>query len=232
MRPYIFRVDVHLTIYQHLLVHTGEKGSFSAFQGCVLLLSSGVAFQCETCGRRFGVASNLNRHIRKCILKPVHAASLSSAAAKTTMTTTAADPPPPPPQIEEQDQRTVMPIRTKPKTATNSPKRRRRATTPNVWVPSSLLGFRLLPAQCHAATPVPLPPAIPSVWEERDSWDENVGEAPYHPREWMYKPRLPGPATGCLGLGGKDVGNMNYRGNGPSFGIGRLGGMHGTLIWA
>ncbi|KAI0761653.1 hypothetical protein BD413DRAFT_588516 [Trametes elegans] len=37
------------TLKKHLLVHTGEK-----------------AFACESCGRRFGVASNLNRHARTC----------------------------------------------------------------------------------------------------------------------------------------------------------------------
>ncbi|KAI0367478.1 hypothetical protein BV20DRAFT_555444 [Pilatotrama ljubarskyi] len=37
------------TLKKHLLVHTGEK-----------------AFACESCGRRFGVASNLNRHAKTC----------------------------------------------------------------------------------------------------------------------------------------------------------------------
>ncbi|KAH7909757.1 hypothetical protein BJ138DRAFT_1154505 [Hygrophoropsis aurantiaca] len=45
------------TLRKHLLVHTGEK-----------------AFVCDTCGRRFGVASNLNRHVKRCILKPVNSA--------------------------------------------------------------------------------------------------------------------------------------------------------------
>jgi hypothetical protein len=31
-----------------------------------------AAFVCNTCGRRFGVASNLNRHVRRCILRPVN----------------------------------------------------------------------------------------------------------------------------------------------------------------
>ncbi|KAF8122453.1 hypothetical protein EV363DRAFT_1404860 [Boletus edulis] len=34
-----------------------------------------VPFVCDTCGRRFGVASNLNRHVKRCILKPVNVAN-------------------------------------------------------------------------------------------------------------------------------------------------------------
>lgn len=37
-----------------------------------LMMFGFPAFVCETCGRRFGVASNLNRHVRRCILKPVN----------------------------------------------------------------------------------------------------------------------------------------------------------------
>ncbi|TBU48714.1 hypothetical protein BD309DRAFT_1015405 [Dichomitus squalens] len=44
------------TLKKHLLVHTGEK-----------------AFACESCGRRFGVASNLNRHAKTC--RVAHAAT-------------------------------------------------------------------------------------------------------------------------------------------------------------
>ncbi|KAI0638930.1 hypothetical protein C8Q77DRAFT_17864 [Trametes polyzona] len=59
-------------ILQHLLVHTGEK-----------------AFACESCGRRFGVASNLNRHAKTCraanpgVSATAPAASSSSPAAST-----------------------------------------------------------------------------------------------------------------------------------------------------
>ncbi|KAG6333435.1 hypothetical protein ID866_5656 [Astraeus odoratus] len=67
------------TLRKHLLVHTGEK-----------------AFVCDTCGRRFGVASNLNRHVKRCVLKPVNLAnranqtSNSGATSATTTTTTTA----------------------------------------------------------------------------------------------------------------------------------------------
>ncbi|KAI0719080.1 hypothetical protein C8T65DRAFT_60829 [Cerioporus squamosus] len=48
------------TLKKHLLVHTGEK-----------------AFSCESCGRRFGVASNLNRHAKTC--RVAHAAPSSAS---------------------------------------------------------------------------------------------------------------------------------------------------------
>ncbi|KAI0085707.1 hypothetical protein BDY19DRAFT_908914 [Irpex rosettiformis] len=50
------------TLRKHMLVHTGEKGSLPAHT-------------CEMCNRRFGVASNLNRHRRIC----PHRASASAA---------------------------------------------------------------------------------------------------------------------------------------------------------
>lgn len=40
-----------------------------------------LAFACKICGRRFGVQSNLNRHERKCIQKPVHNKQVASASA-------------------------------------------------------------------------------------------------------------------------------------------------------
>ncbi|KAI1789177.1 hypothetical protein LXA43DRAFT_974402 [Ganoderma leucocontextum] len=49
------------TLKKHLLVHTGEK-----------------AFACESCGRRFGVASNLNRHAKTC--RVAHAATTGSGS--------------------------------------------------------------------------------------------------------------------------------------------------------
>jgi hypothetical protein len=48
------------------------------------------AFVCDTCGRRFGVASNLNRHVRRCILRPVNASS-SPPAVDTASDTFTAD---------------------------------------------------------------------------------------------------------------------------------------------
>ncbi|KAJ7223462.1 hypothetical protein GGX14DRAFT_387778 [Mycena pura] len=50
--------------------------------------------------------------------------------------------------------------------------------------------------------------------EERDSWDENVGRAPYHAKEWARKRRLPGPVPlpDAVKFGGGVRGK--YRGGG------------------
>ena len=95
-------------------------------------------------------------------------------------------------------------------------KRRRRAPSPTRWIPFSLLAFDLTPAEYHKSTPVPLPPVKPSMngqWiEERNSWDENVGIAPYH-TDWTGK--LPGPGFRIghgFGLGGRDVANLGAGG--------------------
>ena len=95
--------------------------------------------------------------------------------------------------------------------STPSPKRRRRAPSPVRWVPASLTQFDMFPIECTQSTPIPLLPVTPyqdprsSEWiEERDSYDENVGVNPYHPRYW--KGKLPGPG---LMLGGKSVMNLN-----------------------
>lgn len=119
---------------------------------------------------------------------------------------------------ETQSAGTLSPVRTRTARKTTSPsspqKRRRRAPAPSVWVPNSLQGFNLVPEEFHKATPVPLPPVSPSQYEERDSWDENVGMTPYHPREWCSRPRLPGPAGSILGFGGQDVRNLDLSGEG------------------
>ncbi|KAE9406348.1 hypothetical protein BT96DRAFT_250298 [Gymnopus androsaceus JB14] len=193
------RFDRPSTLRKHLLVHTGEK-----------------AFQCSTCGRRFGVASNLNRHVRRCILKPVNQPSSQSSQSSqspptitTTITTTSSQSPEPSAQAQ-------------PRSA--SYKRRRRAPSPSRWIPDSLRGFILdldSAFQLKSIVSIPLPPVTPSPYgEERDSWDENVGNAPYHPREWQVKPRLPGPGVigadtslrGMSVFGGKDVGNLGNGG--------------------
>ncbi|KZT09070.1 uncharacterized protein LAESUDRAFT_757236 [Laetiporus sulphureus 93-53] len=60
------------TLRKHLLVHTGEK-----------------AFACETCGRRFGVLSNLNRHAKKCASRPVNQAATARAEVPATPSSSA-----------------------------------------------------------------------------------------------------------------------------------------------
>ncbi|KAG7090572.1 hypothetical protein E1B28_009679 [Marasmius oreades] len=168
------RFDRPSTLRKHLLVHTGEK-----------------AFQCEACGRRFGVASNLNRHIRRCLLKPVNVVqdttpSSTDGEDRSRRSSTTS------PVAESLDP-TITTTATRATSKSLNQKRRRRAPSPARWIPASLLNFNLEPPQKTAS--VPLPPVRPSEWdnEERDSFDENVGAAPYHPREWQYKPFLPGP---------------------------------------
>jgi hypothetical protein len=206
-----------------------------------------LAFVCETCGRRFGVASNLNRHVRRCILKPVNAAvaavasssaspstsgsrtlsamspnsdtsattakvgtakrgrALSSTGSTSSSSGSSSSGNPSPLQKGGPDGTGTRPL---------GQKRRRRAPSPSSWIPWSLRAFNLACEEFYRSTPVPLPPvrrALPK--EERDSWDENVPKRPYHPIEW--KGVLPGPGLGHgLGLGGKDVRNINFGGSG------------------
>lgn len=178
---------------------------------------------CDTCGRRFGVASNLNRHVKRCILKPVNA----TAAVKSSPSSPGS---PHAPSVsdrhsspEHQTGSGLVSITTRQssKKDMNAPKRRRRAPSPSRWIPPSLLSFNLSPPEAQKSTPVPLPPVRRNLpVEERDSWDENVALSPYHPRGW--KNVLPGPALGLgLGFGGKDVRNLNLGGSG-GFMLGRV----------
>jgi hypothetical protein len=50
-----------------------RKGYVSSFRSIVPALIGLSAYVCNICNRRFGVASNLNRHTRRCALKPVNA---------------------------------------------------------------------------------------------------------------------------------------------------------------
>ena len=194
------------------------------------------AFVCETCGRRFGVNSNLNRHVKRCILRnpPPEAADdvAESVAPQPTMaaqqmagpsgsTAIASSLDAPPPRSAGSNKRKAT-TNSAARPTQPSPKRRRRAASPNRWIPESLRSFNLFNIECLKASPVPLPPVSaykdPSTneWiEERNSWDENIGATPYHPCAW--KGRLPGPG---LGFGGKDVGNLGSVNQG--FAMGRL----------
>ena len=96
----------------------------------------------------------------------------------------------------------------------SGPKRRRRAPSRTIWIPDSLKNFNLISEDSQKVTPVPLPPISPSQYEERDSWDENVGLTPYHPKDWHYKPRLPGPAKPALGFREKNIRKFDFAGQG------------------
>ncbi|KAJ7159545.1 hypothetical protein C8R46DRAFT_906263 [Mycena filopes] len=194
------RFDRPSTLKKHLLVHTGEK-----------------AFQCTICERRFGVMSNLNRHIRRCSLREVHTHGAAGSA------------PAHPSSLEDKDDAPPATVtgkrgRTPPPGETPDPakaprKRRRRPPSPSRWIPASLRAFNLLAPELTPAADVPLPPVRPTYlcpdtgrelgpqWEEeRDSFDENVGRAPYHPSDWDKTCRLPGPA-GIVKFGGGISGN-------------------------
>ncbi|PPQ85650.1 hypothetical protein CVT26_011538 [Gymnopilus dilepis] len=79
-------------------------------------------------------------------------------------------------------------------------KRRRRAPSPSQWVPPTLQHFNLQSDDSNRVSAMPLPPVrrnLPE--EERDSWHENIGLTPYHPRQWNGF--LPGPGFGLTGCG-------------------------------
>ena len=223
---------------------------------------------CDTCGRRFGVASNLNRHVKRCILKPVNSPSSSHKSSSGSPPATSSSPststPTPPHEnnvsaVSRRGRRaarvispsadnnascsssssTTTPQSAPPNTAitssvplstttttTTTPKppgqkRRRRAPSPSQWIPGTLLNFNLHSEDSYRATTVPLPPVRRNLpREERNSWDENVNNTPYHPGGWSGT--LPGPGLGQgIGLGGKDVRNVNFGGRG-GFMLGRV----------
>ncbi|KAJ6509669.1 hypothetical protein DFH09DRAFT_1436251 [Mycena vulgaris] len=216
-KPVRHRFDRPSTLKKHLLVHTGEK-----------------AFQCAICERRFGVMSNLNRHIRRCSLREVHthgSAAVSALAASSPesfapVATGKRGRTPPPAHPDDAPPRAPR-------------KRRRRPPSPSHWIPASLRSFNILAPELNAPAPVPLHPVSPSrarparrdsesgsdgglPWdEERDSWDENFGRAPYHPREWDKTHRLPGPRVVQFGgaVGGNYSGDAE---SGPGGGATRV----------
>lgn len=203
---------------QHMLVHTGEKCKFllavhSAFLSDMTLYPAHV---CDICSRRFSVASNLNRHVRRCAYRPVN-----------TMHNASAGPGQPPPGSDTASTTSSHTVRSgseghstgtlsettlSPRSSAPSPKRTptsdlicetdaarpakkrpRRAPTPTPWIPRSLQTFDLTPTP--KSCPVPLAPVRPSPWdgEERDSFSvDELPHNPYHPDGWVGK--LPGPA--------------------------------------
>ena len=162
------------------------------------------------------MASNLNRHVRRCVLRPVNALHSAppagsgkppdpeSASARSSNTARSGS--------EGCSTGTLSETTLSPRSSAPSPKRTstydlnyeagaarpakkrpRRAPTPTPWIPLSLRGFDLTPTR--KACPIPLAPVRPSPWdgEERDSYSaDEPPQNPYHPDGWIG--RLPGPA--------------------------------------
>jgi len=174
---------------------------------------SPLAWACEICGRRFSVSSNLNRHTRRCKEKWVKADS-SAADTPTERTESSPSSSPstssdgfdasrlPSPQLTDRPKRRQSvpgPVRYEiddgtrshdQQHATGTPHKRRRKGSPaEPWVPHSLVRFNLDPASRSASTP--LPAAVPSTSEERNSYDDTPLQA-YHPSCWTG--RLVGPS--------------------------------------
>lgn len=190
---------------------------------------------CDKCGRRFGVNSNLNRHVKRCTIRststtadiiaiptpptaalsanhttpaPITATALTHTALRATKRRHGSPTPLPSPFGDSNSH------------PRPSIKRRRRAPSPSQWVPPSLLGFNLFPIEFSQSTAVPLLPVFPhydgTEWsEERDSGAEGVESTPYHPCSWNGT--LPGPALGSIKRCGKE-GLID----GPGFVMGRL----------
>ncbi|KAI0935768.1 hypothetical protein AcV5_004093 [Taiwanofungus camphoratus] len=207
------------TLRKHLLVHTGEK-----------------AFQCDTCGRRFGVLSNLNRHAKKCALRPVNLAasarsSGSGAAPTSTSVSTSADVTP-----TGNTTASVGPVTTvltanpsaepipepsrsrKRKSAPSSGKGSARSSMDNPSKPKRLRRApspsRWIPdslkhfdlTPCLKATPCPLPPVQP--FRDINGWEERDS----YDENASATPYHPQGWKGKLpgpGLRGKDVQNTS-----------------------
>ena len=189
------------------------------------------------------MASNLNRHVRKCILKPIHTASVSSndstsgspshhsvspvpsncSQTQTSSTSGQNSKRAREPAFSADQFMTLAQVEQPgPSQADVKPviqKRRRRAPSPSQWIPYSLSHFNLSSEELQKSSPIPLPPVrrcLPR--EERDSWDENVNPTPYHPRGW--KNVLPGPGLGFYS--GFCSRNLNNIGGNSSYILGRV----------
>jgi hypothetical protein len=159
--------------------------------------------------------SNLNRHIRRCSLREVHTHGSAASALPGSLPEKSTPVVP--------SKRGRSPDAADGATARTPRKRRRRPPSPSRWIPASLSSFNILAPEVTPPAPVPLLPVSPRrgrrcesdagsdagpQWdEERDSYDENVGRAPYHPCEWEKTHRLPGP--GVVKFGGAIGGNYS-----------------------
>jgi hypothetical protein len=216
------------------------------FHAHELILAS-LAFVCDTCGRRFGVASNLNRHVKRCILKPVNAVNRTSQMNSSTTPSgsptgdvsppslrgsTITDPASPASGASVRSNKRSRESDAGPSSPPGSPsqssskppaKRRRRAPSPSQWIPQSLVDFNITPAEYTKPTPIPLPPVTAFKDNASDQWIEERNSWNDNVDSLPYHPcgwsgTLPGPA---IGLGGKDVMNLGLV-NGGTYVMGRL----------
>lgn len=206
------------------------------------------AFVCGTCGRRFGVASNLNRHVKRCILKPVNRTKqpndsppadptpssetlTSTAGDQVPSTSTSTDSPPTAPRSRKRTREPDMPESPPQHTTSNNTdsaarppaKRRRRAPSPTQWIPQSLLHFTLPSAEYSKPTSVPLAPVRAVRDALSDDWLEERDSWDLNVDVRPYHPcgwngTLPGPG---LGIGNSLSGGGV--GTGTSVGVG-IGG--------
>jgi len=169
-----------------------------------------TAWACEVCARRFSISSNLNRHTRRCREKWAKTNSLATDTPSSSpssdpsesppASSTSSDSPdfdhPPSPRLPDRPKRRKSAptglVQYKTDDGSHShdhrhvarkPHRRRRKGSPSEpWIPASLVNFNLQPVT-RSILPIPLPAAIPSKFEERNSYADTPPE-PYHPSYW------------------------------------------------
>lgn len=185
-----------------------------------------IAHQCELCGRRFSIPSNLRRHMKSCEASKRRSGAESSSK-PTSQPSASQDiyspllgglvPVGPTPPREAR--RTSPYPRAAPDTnhipgsstfRVHAP--RRPSSSARQWLPPSLAHFSnastlsSTPPFTHTsaarftAVAIPLPPVrpMPEAGEERDSYQVS-SKWPYHPSQW--EGRLPGPGL----LGGDEL---------------------------
>lgn len=242
------RFDRPSTLRKHLLVHTGEKAFVCDTCGRRFGVASNLNRHVKRCilkpvntpspsnksvsgsppiATDSPESSTLNSSVRSSMAPKESsiAAPSSSAGPKPGKRARERSPPthgPSPASTSPNAQPTsTSSTSTSSKSKNSGPKRRRRAPSPSQWIPVTLQNFNFLSDDSFRVTTIPLSPVRRNPpREERDSWDENVHTAPYHPCGWSGV--LPGPGLGNhLGLGGRDVRNLNLGGRG-GFMLGRV----------
>ena len=195
------------------------------------------AFVCDNCGRRFGVNSNLNRHMRRCTVRSaaqqtaddfvesvIRAPTMRGRAAEQiagpsrSVAVTSPSNEAPLPNIAASNKRksaassnSYSPYPTVSTTQLQaSSKRRRRAPSPSQWIPASLLSFKLCPIECTKSTPVPLPPVTAFKDAKTNEWVEERDSWDENVDATPYHPRSwKGRLPGPgLGFGRKNIGNI------------------------